>query len=371
MIPAAPLGRRIRRLLAAPIRTAATIPGADAYRKHFPASAHLWLLVWHTLAASPSLRQSHAAASADPSFWRQLGLPPGGISRSQLARSSTSRPLGCAETLLAELQQQVPATARATPAWGRVQLVDSTFVTLSAQLASWSQHGRHAPGLRVHTGFNLAAGIPDQLHFTLADTHDVRAFRERDWTDWRGWTVVIDRGYYAHPGFAELRAAGVSWLCPLHWQARVVVTAAQYGPWPLAPTGEEVLADELITLGSPHNRRGDVLELVRCVSSRSPTGAVHQLVSDRTDLSAGELVALYHQRWQIELFFRWLKHQLGVLHPLGYSRTAVELTLLLAAIVALLLVLLATERPPHLSDIAWVRQLGQALFLTLLRRESG
>jgi hypothetical protein len=101
MIPATPLGRRIRRLLAAPIRTAATIPGADAYRKHFPASAHLWLLVWHTLAASPSLRQSHAAASADPSFWRQLGLPPGGISRSQLARSSTSRPLGCAETLLA------------------------------------------------------------------------------------------------------------------------------------------------------------------------------------------------------------------------------------------------------------------------------
>src|SRR6478735_6640711 len=179
MIPAVPLGRRLRCILTTPIRTAAAVPGADAYRKHFPASAHLWFLVWHTLSASPSLRQSHASANADPGFWTQLGLPPTGVSRSQLTRSSTSRPLGCAETLLATLQQQVPAAARVTPDWGRVQLVDSTFVTLSAQLSPWSQHGRHAPGLRVHTGVNLATGIPDQLHFTLADTHDIRAFRDR------------------------------------------------------------------------------------------------------------------------------------------------------------------------------------------------
>jgi hypothetical protein len=369
MIPAAPLDRRTRRLLAAPIRTAASVPGADAYRKHFPASAHLWLLVWHALSASPSLRQTHAMASADPGVWSQLGLPLTGISRSQLTRSSASRPLACAETLLSQLQQQVPAAARRS-AWGRVQLVDSTFLTLSAQLASWSQYGRHAPGVRVHTGFNLAAGIPDQLHFTLADTHDVRAFRDRDWSDWRGWTVVIDRGYYAHPGFAELRAAGVSWLCPLHRQARVVVTAAQTGPWPLAPTGETILADETITLGSPNNRSGAVLDEVRRITSRTPTGIVHQLVTDRTDLSPGEVVALYHQRWQIELFFRWLKHQLGVLPPLGYRREAVELTVLLAAIVAVLLVLLARERPPNLSDIAWVRQLGHALFLALLHGDS-
>jgi hypothetical protein len=269
------------------------------------------------------------------------------------------------------VQQRLPAVARATARWGPVQLVDSTFVTLSAQLAPWSQHGRHAPGLRVHTSLALAAGIPEHLTFTLADTHDVRAFRARDWTSWQGWTVVIDRGYYAHPAFAELRAAGVSWLCPLQAQARVVVTTAAVGPWPSAATGELVLADETITLGSPNHHGSAVLEQVRRITSRTASGAVHQLVSDRFDLPAGELVALYHQRWQIELFFRWLKHQLGLLHPLGTSRQAVELTLLMGAIVALLLALLAAARPPHCSTIAWVRQLGQALVVTLLLRESG
>lgn len=370
MIPATPLGRRLRRLLAAPIRAAASVPGADAYRKHFPAQAHLWLLVWHTLSASPSLRQTHAAASADPTLWQQLALPAIGISRSQLARSSTSRPLACAETLFHEVQQRLPAAA-SRAAWGPVQLVDSTFVTLSTQLAPWSQHGDHAPGVRVHTGFNLAHRIPDHLTFSRADTHDLRAFRDRDWTAWRGWTIVMDRGYYSHQGFAELRAAGVSWLCPLHRQARVVVTAAQVGPWPVAPTGETILADETVTLGSTNNRRGAVLVGVRVITSRTATGAIHHLVTDRADLTAGEVVALYHQRWRIELFFRWLKHQLGVLHPLGFSRTAVELTVLLAAIVAVLLVLLTTERPPHLSDIAWVRQLGQAFVFALLLADSG
>ena len=373
MIPATPLGRRLRHLLAAPLQTAAAVPGADAYRKHFPATAHLQLLVWHTLSAFPSLRRTHAAASAEPILWQQLGLPPTGISRSQLARSSTSRPLACAETLLTEVRALVPAATRLSTAWGRVQLVDSTFVTLSAALSPWAQYGDHAPGVRVHTGLTLGAEgarIPAHLHFTRANTHDLRAFRARDWSAWQGWTIVMDRGYSSHQAFAELRAAGVAWLCPAHAQARMVVTAAPLGPWPNAPTGEVILADELITLGSPNNRHGTVLTDVRRITSRTASGEVQQLVTDRTDLSAGEVVALYHQRWQIELFFRWIKHQLGVLHPLGVSRQAVELTILLAAIVAVLLVLLAAERPPQLSDIAWVHQLGKSLEYALLLADS-
>lgn len=65
MIPASPLSRLVRRVLRRPIAEAATVPGADAYRKHFTAEAHLWLLLWHGLAASPSLRQTHAAAAVD------------------------------------------------------------------------------------------------------------------------------------------------------------------------------------------------------------------------------------------------------------------------------------------------------------------
>lgn len=365
MIPAA-LPRRLRRLLGRPIQRAAAVPGANRYRKHFPATAHLWFLVWHGLSASPSLRQSHAMAMAAPTMWARLGMPPG-ISRSQLARSSTSRPVACAEQLFMTLAARIPTGDRATAAWGQVQLVDSTFLALSGQLAPWSRHGRHPAGVRVHTGLNLALGIPEHLSLSLADTHDVRAFRERDWTAWRGWTVVIDLGYYSHQVFAALRAAEVSWLCPLHAQARVRVTTAWAGPWPRTPVGDEVIADQMITLGSPNNRNGTIVQDSRLVTSRNADGVLHQTVTDRVDLPATEIVTLYRQRWQLELFFRWLKHHLGVLHPLGHSPQAVLLTLSLAAIITVLAILLAADRPRHISAIAWVRMLGQTLFLLLLR----
>lgn len=365
MIPAA-LPRRLRRLLATPIRQAAAVPGANRYRKHFPATAHLWFLVWHGLSASPSLRQSHAMAMADPTVWARLGMAPG-ISRSQLARSSTSRPVACAEQLFMTLGARIPTGDRATATWGPVHLVDSTFLTLSAALAPWSRYGRHPAGVRVHTGLNLALGIPEHLCFSLADTHDVRAFRERNWTAWRGWTVVMDRGYYSHQVFAALRAAEVSWLCPRHAQARVRVTTAWAGPWPRTPAGDEVIADQTITLGSPHNRTGAVVRNVRLVTSRNTRGESRCFVTDRVDLPATEIVTLYRQRWRIELVFRWLKHHLGVLHPLGHTPQAVLLTLSLAAILTVLAILLAADRPRHLSDIAWVRMLGQTLLLIVLR----
>jgi hypothetical protein len=364
MIAAAPINRRLRRLLAGPVRTAATVPGADAYRKHFPTTAHCWFLLWHGLSAQPSLRQAHAWADADPTFWTRLGLPPTGISRSHLARSSTSRPPRCLEQVFTALPRRAQIGPRL---WETVHLVDSTFLTLSAKLAPWSHYSQYAPGLRVHTGYDLAGTIPSHLNFSLADTHDLTAFQARAWRPLRGWTVIMDLGYYSHRTFAALGEAGVSWLSPLQAQARVTVTASR--PVDPTPAGDVVLADETITLGSPHNRKGAVLSGVRQVTSRNVHGEVRTFVTDRHDLTAAEVATRYRQRWQIELFFRWLKHHLGILHPLGYSPQAVLLTLWLAVIVAVLLVLLIAERPAHLSDIAWVRALGHILFITI--RNSG
>lgn len=361
MVPV-PLSRRLRRVLATPLAQAAAVPGADRYRKHFTAAAHLRLLVWHALSASPSLRQTHARAAADPTIWAGLGLPSGGVSRSELARSTHSRPLACVATLFTALRDRV-----AVPRGDPVHIVDSSFIGLSAKLCPWSVHGGHAPGVRVHTGFDLGRAIPTHLRLSKTNVPDITAWREREWAELRGWTVLMDGGYYSHADFRDLRGHGVSWVCPLNAQARVAVTAERYGPWPITDAGDTIVADQAITLGSPNNRNGAVLPNLRLVTSRSREGAEHRTVTDRFDLRADEVVALYRRRWQIELFFRWLKLELGVLHPLGMTEQAVTITLLLAAIVAVLAVLLTEARPDHITDIAWVVSLGEIFRRVLLR----
>lgn len=98
-----------RHLLTPRIRTAAQVPAADRYRKHFPASAHLWLLLLHGLSGSPSLRQTYAVGQAVPRLFARLGLTHG-LSFSQLARSSTSRPAACVEAVLADLVAEAHRT---------------------------------------------------------------------------------------------------------------------------------------------------------------------------------------------------------------------------------------------------------------------
>lgn len=368
MIPSTvPVGRQARRLLAPSLRRAASTPGADHYRKHFPAVAHLWLLVLHGLSGFGSLRQSHAAFAAVPRLFAQIGLRRG-LSYSQLARSSTSRPAGCVEALAAALVARAERQISPDPHWRllrQVQLSDSTFLALSLKLSPWSRHGGHVPGVRVQTLFELGRRLPRRLWLTLADINDHDALKHADLGTLAGWTLVFDLGYYGHRQFARLQAAGVSFLSRLHPQASYRVTAKRAVAAEPTPDGDVVLRDETITLGSPNNRAGAVLPGLRLVTSRNADGKVHRFVTDRVDLSAAEVAQLYRKRWQIELFFRFLKQQLQLATPLGHSRAAVWLTVLVAVIVAVLLVLLEADRPPAVSRIAWLRAVATTLTTTL------
>lgn len=321
------------------------------------------------MSSSPSLRQTYALLAAAGLFAR-LGLV-NGLSFSQLARSSTSRPSACVEALLAGLVAQAQRAVIPDRSWRllrKVQAVDSTFIRLSLQLSPWSQHGRFTPGGRVQTAFDIARAMPTRLRLTLVDTNDHEALKAWDLDPWRGWTVRVDLGYYGHRQFARLRAAEVSFLGRLHPQASYCGTAQRPVSARTTPAGDVVLSDETITLGSPKNRRGEVLTGIRLLRSRNVAGHDQAFITDRFDLTAFELVRRYHYRWQIELFFRFLKHQLGMTTPLGPSRAAVWLTVLMAAIVALRGALAEAVRPHAISRIAWLRAVGQTL---LPRRRGG
>jgi hypothetical protein len=363
--PITSTSRQLRRQLAPMVARAAATPGADRYRKRFPALAHLWILLLHVLWQSPSLRTTYARLSSSPGLWQRWGMCTP-ISFSQLARSSTSRPPACVEALLTSLlaaaRQRLP---RAHPL-RRLAALDSTGLRLSACLSPWSVYGAARPGVRLQALLDLGRALPERLQLSLADVNDHDALLERDLTPWQGWTLLFDRGYYGHRSFARLLAAGVQFLTPLNQQASYEVTAVRALAPQTTPAGDVLLCDWTISLGSTNNRRGAVIPGLRLVRSRNSEGQVRDLLTSRHDLGAAEVVMLYRQRWRIELFFRWLKHQLGLLHPLGYSRTAVWLTLLLVIVVAVLAQLLATAQPPGLSRVAWLSHLAFTLFIELI-----
>lgn len=363
--PAAPAARRLRRTLDPLIRDAAKLSNADRYRKSFPARAHAWMLLLHTMGANRSLRHSHALQYSEPALRRFLGTERW-VSYSQLARSSASRPAECFERLLACVLRLARGRAgrRSGELLEGVRLLDSTFFALGKKASPWSVVGGYAPGVRLQALIDPSERLPDAMQMTTVATNDAAALSGWDLSGLEGRTLIFDLGYYSHRNLGRLTDGGVHFLTRLNAQAsyRVIGLRELAADERETPEGDRVLSDETVVLGSPNNRRGAVLEGVRLITGENHKGEVHRFVTDRHELTASEVLSLYRKRWQIELFFRWLKRQLGALRPLGHSREAVWLTLVVAAIVAVVALLAEPRRPKGVSRVAWLGALSVILF---------
>jgi Transposase DDE domain len=373
------LNHRLRRWLAAelrgwraPLRASAQACRADRYRKHFTARAHASLLLFHGLSGSPSLRQSYATFGTCATLLAESGLGAAaaeagdggtlGVSFSQFADSNTSRPADFLAGLVPLLVERVRHLGRrptsALPP--DLHLLDSTFLGLSLKLSPWLPHGPKMAGVRVQVHYTPSLDAPEHVLVTDTRKNDCTGFdallldEPTRLAALRGQTLVMDLGYYSHRRFARLFTAGVHLVSRLKEDAAVRVDAdlPLQSPLPvLSPGPITVQREQRVTVGSPNNRAGAVLPHLRLItalvqpsSQAARQGAqpmVYRLVTDRWDLAPTEVVQIYLWRWQIELFFRWMKRFVHLPRVLGHSRNAVELTVWLAIIVHLLLVLAA------------------------------
>jgi len=378
----------MRRLQRSIDRSAATCH-ADRYRKHFHSFSHAYFLLYHGLSGGESLHQTYDVFVESPDLANRAGFSVLdeerlSVSFSQLADSNTSRPATFLSGLISELVAEVQASGQtdALPMPMDLRVLDSTFLRISMKLAPWASRSTRSTrksGVRVQLKYMPALDLPECFLVTT-DPNDCNGMDELILGDperlaaLRDQTLVVDLGYYAHRRLATLLLAGVHWVTRRNLQAKIQVEADSPVQRPLDGIGGQritVLSDQRVTVGSSNNRYGKVLHGLRLVKARveplpkaARQGAepvVYELLTDRWDLEAAEVVQLYLWRWQIELFFRWLKSHIHLLRLLGYSRNAVELTVALSIVVHLLAVLATRALGRKRRSPALLRRLASAL----------
>jgi Transposase DDE domain len=374
------VNRRLRRWLAAALpelrevtEASAAACGAEHSRKHFTSYQQVCLLVFHGLSSHPSLRQSYEHLGACRGLVAASDLGRGaeddrlGISYAQVAASNGTRPaavaVGVVTHLLARLRQDGGrALPAGDPLLSSLVIQDSTFLRLSLRLAHWLPPLRQpaSSGVRVQVWLHPSRDLPEVVQITSIKLNDCQSWDQTVLGDparlaaLAGQTLVVDLGYYSHERFARLLAAGVHLVTRRHPQATITIEADRpiQPPLPACDGGRiTVVADQRITLGSPTNRAGAVLPGLRLVTAdvlpraktghRTPTLRRYEILTDRWDLTAAEVVQVYLWRWQIELFLRWLKAHLHLPRLLGYSENAVEWSVWLTILVHLLTLLAA------------------------------
>ena len=378
------LARLLPRLLTA-LTLGAKAARADRYRKTFTADLHGRLLLWFALGTPTSLNQFYAGLEEAPGQLQAVGLAGDRVpvSRSQFAASHTTRPADflaiLATVLLEDARQHGPR--RALPP--DLLAIDGTFLRLSLKLAAWlpTPSPSESCGARLQVAYRPAQWLPEHLVLTSQRVNDRLGFDAltADPTVLAGQTIVLDLGYYSHVRLARIQAEGGHFVSRRHATATLVVEE-QFpiqGHFAEVERGRiRVTAEARVTVGSPENRASVVLPNLRLVTAtvlptapaarRGQAAVTYELLTDRWDLSAEEVVQAYLWRWQIELFFRWLKHHLALLHPLGYSQNALLVTIWVCLIrhglILLATAVLGQQRPsPSVSAHLRATALGLAL----------
>jgi hypothetical protein len=272
-------------------------------------------------------------------------------SRATLARVNEKQPASLYEAiffkLLAKCQRLAPK--HRFKLHGKLYLLDTTTIDLCLSLFPWAKFRKRKGAIKMHVGLDADGYLPSFLSVTDGKGHEIQWARTLKLP--KGSFVVFDRGFTDYDWYRSLIEAGTFFVCRLKSNALVEYFEKHPGR-----KSSGIIVDRKIRLG-------DIPHKLRLVAYIDPeTGKEYRFVTNAFHLPAKTVAELYKERWQIELFFKWIKQNLKVKTFLGTSKNAVLTQLWIALCVYLLLAFLKFKAKIGLSMQQMLRLLQLNLF---------
>ena len=279
------------------------------------------------------------------------------VSRSTLADANAKRPCAVFMEVLSELMRRCEGSTGKQIA-DAVYLVDATGFRLSSLSRDWARFSNGVYGAKLHIVYNLDSAAPSFAELTPANVNDITVAKAMPIRP--GATYVFDLGYYDYGWWSELNEAGCRLVTRLKVNTPLTVVAEQ-----ALPAGSPILSDRIghLPQRQAKSRKNPFQDPVREVRARTETGKILRIVTNDLEAPADEIAELYKRRWQIELFFRWVKHTLKIRHFFGTCENAVRIQIAMALIAYLLLQMAHALQTSVESLIAFTRLVAANLML--------
>jgi IS4 transposase len=291
--------------------------------------SQLIALIYGQLSGASSLREIAAALTSHSTKLYHLGAE--AVARATLSDANAQRPWQVFSGLFAVLVGQAQRGLRRKTA-DALHLIDATGIRLSSQSRHWARFCSGVCGAKVHVVYDPDADCPIYAAVTPANVNDITAAKDMPIAP--GATYVFDLGYYDYSWWSALDAAGCRIVTRLKVNTPISVIAER----PVTG-GSNILSDRVGDLPQrmARNRRNPLQRPIREICVRADTGKTLRIVTNDLEAPAQEIAGLYKRRWQIELFFRWIKQTLKIKHFIGRSENAVRIQIAVALIAFLLL----------------------------------
>jgi hypothetical protein len=291
----------------------------DSYVKHFSCWHQFLTLMFGQLSGRESLRDLVTVLNAHQPKCYHLGLGDRPASRNAVSLANQTRDYRIFEEFAFSMIEEAgrECAADVFGLGGNVYASDSTTIPLCLSVFQWARFRRHKGGVKAHVLYDLETHVPSFYHITTASVHDSKAMPAIPYES--GSYYVFDRGYNA---FAELyrinrlesffivRAKQNLRSRCVRWKRRLP---------------EDVLGDAEIvfTEDASFRKYPEKLRLVRFRDREQDRDFT--FLTNAFGLPALRVAELYRSRWQVELFFKWLKQHLRIRKFWGTSENAVRI----------------------------------------------
>ncbi len=307
---------------------------ADRYTKTYSCFNQFTTMFYAQATEKDSLRDIETGLTILDSTWKELGLR--SVARSTMAYANKTRPAAIYESLFYSFLQRTEGALSDTKQFSfknPLRAVDASTVDLCLSLFPWAKFRTTKGAIKLHVSFDVRSQVPDVVVVTDGKVHDVTALKEMDLSQFpQGTIFILDRGYVEYALLWKIVQAGHHFVTRRKKNSKIKRKEKRR-----ATKGMGIMNDEPITFTSKKGQEAYPTDLRMVTFIDQETCQIYEFTTDIFNLSATNIAAIYKARWDIELFFKWLKQHLKIKTFFGTSKNAVLTQIWIAMIYYLLL----------------------------------
>ncbi len=332
--------------------------GGDCRVRTLTCAEHFRILAFAQLTYRESLRDIEACLSAQAAKLYHMGIREP-VSRSTLADANELRDWRIyaefAHRLIGQARQLYSQDDLGLDLTNTVYALDSTTIDLCLSVFPWANFRTTKAAVKMHTLLDLRGSIPSFIHISDGKMHDTKALDLL--IPEAGAIYIMDRGYVDFARLHILHLAGAFFVTRAKSNLdahRIYSTKTD--------RSQGLVCDQTIALDGFYTKK-DYPEHLRCIRFKDPeTGKTLVFLTNNFMLPAATICALYKSRWQVELFFKWVKQHLRIKRFYGTSENAVKSQIWIAVSVYVLVAIVKKRLKLDASLYTLLQILSVTLF---------
>lgn len=329
----------------------------DRYVKYYTTWQQLITLLYAQMKGKDSLRDIITSLNTHKASWYHMGLKD--IHRSTISDANRNRSYEVYEKLFYAILNK---TKNITPRHkfrfkNPLYSIDATVIDLCLSMFPWAQFRKTKGALKLHYQYDHSGAIPSFLVVTDAKHHEAKVVKDEPFPLLPDSIVSVDRGYIDYKWLNSLNNKRVFFVTRAKSNIKYTVTGQQE-----VERKKGLLFDQTIVLTGYYTSK-KYPQPLRLIGYKDPQkGKELVFLTNNFKLSAFTIAQIYKSRWQIELFFKWIKQNLKIKSFLGTNKNAVLSQIWVAMCYYLLLAYIKYQTKYTKSLTELTRIISEAVF---------